>query len=181
VSDPVFAVKATFATRREHQVAECWQRLYDLVQLLEPGSLDGGRQRLLEELETLRRELCPPPLKPRDCQGDSERRAVANVEQTALNGPCPGLHPDGIGQIAASLLHELAQPLNTAGCYAVAARNLASKSGSDSARLCDALRGIDQQIQLAGSSLDRLRALFRGVTSDRPGISRASPGGSDVL
>lgn len=70
-----------------------------------------------------------------------------------------------IAPIAAALLHELAQPINTAGCYAVAARNIVVKSNGDKTRLCDALRGIDQQIQLAGTAMDRLRELFLGATS----------------
>jgi hypothetical protein len=59
--------------------------------------------------------------------------------------------------------------LNTATCYAVAVRNLAAKSGADSGPLCNALRGIDQQIQLAGTALERLRELFRGAEPRAPG------------
>ena len=66
---------------------------------------------------------------------------------------CPPVSPR-------ELLHDLAQPLNTIACYAVAARNLVAKSSVDRISLCNALRGIDQQIQRAGSALDRLRALF---------------------
>lgn len=70
---------------------------------------------------------------------------------------------DAIGPTAASLMHDLAQPLNTVGCYAVAARNLARKLGGNTDRLCEALSAIDQQMQLAGAAMDRLRELFRGT------------------
>lgn len=62
---------------------------------------------------------------------------------------------------AANLVHELAQPLNTIGCYAVAARNLLAKSGQESGPLYNALRGIEQQIQIAGAAMDRLRNVLR--------------------
>lgn len=68
-----------------------------------------------------------------------------------------------LSSAAATLVHDLAQPLNTVGCYAVAARNLLAKSGHESGPLYNALRGIEQQIQIAGANLDRLR-VFLGET-----------------
>ncbi|MBK1654483.1 hybrid sensor histidine kinase/response regulator [Allochromatium vinosum] len=61
---------------------------------------------------------------------------------------------------AASLVHDLAQPLNTVGCYAVAARNLLAKSGHESGPLYNALCGIEQQIRIAGAGLDLLRGFL---------------------
>ncbi|WP_296808563.1 ATP-binding protein [Thiocapsa sp.] len=73
------------------------------------------------------------------------------------------LHPDPatIEARAAPLLHDLAQPLSSAGCYALAARALAAGSEADTARLRDALSGIDQQIRLAGTIMERLRETLR--------------------
>lgn len=62
---------------------------------------------------------------------------------------------------AATLVHDLAQPLNTVGCYAVAARNLLTKSGQESGPLYNALCGIEQQIRIAGAGMDRLRVFLR--------------------
>ncbi len=66
---------------------------------------------------------------------------------------------------AAPLIHDLAQPLSSAGCYAVAARALAAGSGADTTRLRDALSGIDQQMRLAGTIMERLRETLRGPPS----------------
>ncbi|NCC30017.1 MAG: hybrid sensor histidine kinase/response regulator, partial [Gammaproteobacteria bacterium] len=62
---------------------------------------------------------------------------------------------------AAPLIHDLAQPLSAAGCYAVAARALAAGSDADTARLRDALTCIDQQIQRAGTIMEHLRETLR--------------------
>ncbi|NCA68668.1 MAG: PAS domain-containing hybrid sensor histidine kinase/response regulator [Sphingobacteriia bacterium] len=61
------------------------------------------------------------------------------------------------GSSIASLMHDLAQPLSSAGCYAVAARTLAARSPMPSALLHDALKGIDEQVQQASKILERLR------------------------
>jgi PAS domain S-box-containing protein len=73
-----------------------------------------------------------------------------------------------------SLLHELAQPLNTIACYAVAARNLAAKSAADLTPLCNALRGIDQQILRAGVALERMRALLHEADAGAPELRQGT-------
>jgi PAS domain S-box-containing protein len=70
--------------------------------------------------------------------------------------------PATIEDRAAPLIHDLAQPLSSAGCYALAARALAAGSGADTARLRDALNGIDQQIKRAGTIVEHLRETLRG-------------------
>jgi len=94
-----------------------------------------------------------------------DRVPVAGDDDAALTAQI-----DRLRLLSSSLLHDLAQPLNTIACYAVAARNLAAKSAGDAAPVCNALRGIDQQILRAGAVLDRLRALFddlEAADSDR--------------
>jgi PAS domain S-box-containing protein len=80
-----------------------------------------------------------------------------------LDRPPHPMHPDPatIEARAAPLLHDLAQPLSSAGCYALAARAFAAGSGDDTARLRDALSGIDQQIRLANTIMERLRETLR--------------------
>jgi PAS domain S-box-containing protein len=70
--------------------------------------------------------------------------------------------PATIEDRAALLIHDLAQPLSSAGCYALAARALAAGSDADTARLRDALNGIDQQIKRASTMIERLRGTLRG-------------------
>nr|WP_245232714.1 ATP-binding protein [Thiorhodococcus minor] len=67
-----------------------------------------------------------------------------------------------------TLIHELTQPLNVAACYAVAVRNFAASSAADAAPLCNALRGIDQQIQLSAAAIERLRQLFNDEGAVEP-------------
>jgi PAS domain S-box-containing protein len=84
----------------------------------------------------------------------------------------------GPDETPTALLHELAQPLNTIACYAVAARNFAAKSAADLTPLANALRGIDQQILRAAATMDRLRALFRerdGGGTPRPEDTAQAP------
>ncbi|MFB1485935.1 MULTISPECIES: ATP-binding protein [unclassified Thiocapsa] len=90
-------------------------------------------------------------------------------------------HPDPatIEARAAPLIHDLAQPLSSAGCYALAARALAAASGADTARLRDALSGVDQQIRLAGTIMERLRETLRSTAN--PAIDDPSPHGDSEL
>lgn len=87
---------------------------------------------------------------PAPAAADAPSPATAEAEQD-----------DSLPLAARALLHELAQPLNTIACYAVAARNLAAKTQPDGAALGAALRGIDQQIQRTGVVVEQLRELFR--------------------
>lgn len=59
------------------------------------------------------------------------------------------------------LIHDLAQPLSSAGCYTLAAKSLAAELTGNTTRLCDALNGVDQQIRLACLIVERLRAALR--------------------
>jgi PAS domain S-box-containing protein len=98
------------------------------------------------------------------------------------NRPSHPLHPDPatLEARAAPLIHDLAQPLSSAGCYALAARALAAGSGADTARLRDALSGVDQQIRLAGTIMERLRETLRSPANPANGDPR-SDGDSMLL
>lgn len=78
----------------------------------------------------------------------------------------------------APLIHDLAQPLSSAGCYAVAARALAAGSTNTTPRLFEALSGIDQQIQVAGTIVERLREALR--SPDRVPVDTPKPDRGDV-
>lgn len=71
---------------------------------------------------------------------------------------------------ARALLHELAQPLNTIACYAVAARNLAGKAEIDVPALRAALQSVAQEVPRAGAIVDNLRTLFQEMqVGETPG------------
>lgn len=95
--------------------------------------------------------------------------------------PAHPQHPDPakIEARAASLIHDLAQPLSSAGCYALAARALAAASDADTARLRDTLSGVDQQIRLAGTIMERLRETLRSTAN--PAIDDPSTHGYSEL
>lgn len=96
----------------------------------------------------------------------------------AVTHPAPGddrssagastVAPDGLSlsmergvmdvRTALLLLHDLAQPLSAAGCFALAARTLAAQAGGQSRPLRDAINGIEAQVQLASCILARLRS-----------------------
>lgn len=85
--------------------------------------------------------------------------ALAAGDAATHDGRARRADADPPSSATSALLHDLAQPLNTIACYAVAARNLAAKATGDTAPLAHALRGIEQQILRAGEVLDQLRAL----------------------
>lgn len=107
------------------------------------------------------------------------RRAIGPREHPAPGPPdrvplSPG-HGIG-GPLAASLLHDLAQPLSSAGCYALAARTLAARSNDLTPPLSDALKGVEEQVQIASGVLTLLREVL--TRSDAgPGSSAGRPPG----
>ena len=66
-----------------------------------------------------------------------------------------------IGEVSASIAHEVAQPLTAIATYASAAKRLASKTDvSSRERLVDAVRKMAQQAERAGLVIRRLRRFF---------------------
>lgn len=99
---------------------------------------------------------------------ESTLKTLAHPSRSPVGDPTPATPIDQLAPAAIALIHDLAQPLNTVACYAAAARTLATRSTIDAALLADALGGIDQQIQLAGKVIERLRDLFRRDDSTPP-------------
>lgn len=66
-----------------------------------------------------------------------------------------------LGVLAASLVHELAQPLGAAGLYSGTAVALLSRSQMAPEPLEAALKGVDSQIQCASQIVQRLRGFLR--------------------
>jgi light-regulated signal transduction histidine kinase (bacteriophytochrome)/ActR/RegA family two-component response regulator len=123
-----------------------------------PESLDAVAPPLITELETL----------------ESEPKIAARASPSPVVDAASATQIDQLRPAVIALIHDLAQPLNTASCYAAAARTLATRSAVDTALLCTALSGIDQQIQLASKEIERLRELFLGGESAPPARSPAT-------
>lgn len=75
---------------------------------------------------------------------------------------------------AASLLHDLAQPLSAAGCLAVAARMLAGRVCAEATPVHEAIHGIEEQVQVASRILDQLRKLL-GTSGQGPARPTRAP------
>ena len=66
-----------------------------------------------------------------------------------------------LGVLAASLVHELAQPLGAAGLYSGTAVALLGRAQTAPDPLAAALKGVDSQIQRASQIVQRLRGFLR--------------------
>jgi signal transduction histidine kinase len=64
------------------------------------------------------------------------------------------------GSLAASLLHDLAQPLSSARCFAATARTLVTESSPGNAELRYTLQGIEVQAELACKIVELLRGVI---------------------
>jgi signal transduction histidine kinase/ActR/RegA family two-component response regulator len=128
-----------------------------------PGPRDACERSAPRSLHT----MAPPPVTALGTP-ESELTTSAHALPSPAVDAAPATQIDQLRGAAIVLIHDLAQPLNTVACYAAAARTLAARSRIDTALLCNALSGIDQQIQLAGKEIERLRELFRGSDSAPP-------------
>lgn len=77
---------------------------------------------------------------------------------------------NAVGILAASLIHELLQPLSAAGFYCHAAAQLAAGPHADPQRLLDVIARIDTQIQRTGDIVERLRSFLRGRAMHRAAV-----------
>jgi PAS domain S-box-containing protein len=102
---------------------------------------------------------------------DSILHDIGSQEPSAAD-TTPDLTP--MDSLVSPLLHDLAQPLSAAGCYAAAARAMAAGSAGEVSRLSDALNGIDKQIARANAIMERLRETVRS-----PGGRVADPSASE--
>jgi len=101
---------------------------------------------------------------------------VGPPERPSLAAPDVKPLSDGrglAGSLAASLLHDLAQPLSSARCFAATARTLVTEASPRNAELRYTLQGIEVQAELACKIVE----LLRGVIAE----SEAGTGSSPVL
>ncbi|MEA3641456.1 MAG: ATP-binding protein [Lamprobacter sp.] len=107
-------------------------------------------------------------------------RAACERTPEAPATPLGNQLPDAL---AGSLLHDLAQPLSSARCYAMAARALASQAGLDIPSLHEALKGVEEQVEVASRIMELLRGTranpahsLGGSTSVSGSQERTEPG-----
>ncbi len=74
---------------------------------------------------------------------------------------------NAVGILASSLIHELLQPLSSAGFYCSAANQLAQGPAANPSRLVEVIQRIDDQVHRAGDIMERLRAFLRGRKMDK--------------
>jgi len=85
--------------------------------------------------------------------GPPERPSPAAPDIRPVSSSGHGL----AGSLAASLLHDLAQPLSSARCFAATARTLVTESSPGNAELRYTLQGIEVQAELACKIVELLR------------------------
>lgn len=136
---------------------------------MQPSSHNPTLDDLLAEIAELRARL-----EDAEQPGSEGEPLSPNPVSDLPRGDAPvPMAPADRRPVVRAMLHDLAQPLNTIACYAVAARNLANATSVDASALSAALRGIDQQVVQAGVALGRLRALFDDV---QPKLAETSQG-----
>jgi len=92
----------------------------------------------------------------------SERHQAEEEARRARDALAQVARLNAVGVLASSLIHELLQPLSSAGFYCSAAAQLADGPAADPERLVEVIRRIDDQVHRAGDIMERLRAFLRG-------------------
>ncbi|NBC48252.1 MAG: response regulator [Gammaproteobacteria bacterium] len=124
----------------------------------------GFEQHLVKPvpLEVIDKVLAPPSGQRFGLLPSAQRATPSNQPPLAAGsaGTQPGssatddrVKPSLIG----SLLHDLAQPLSSAGCIAAATKTLVKQSNAESAPVQDALERIEVQVQRASKLVEHLR------------------------
>jgi C4-dicarboxylate-specific signal transduction histidine kinase len=85
---------------------------------------------------------------------DRARRARDQAAQTA--------RVNAVGVLAASLIHEITQPLSAAGFFSATAVALLEQGDAAPEKLARVLTGVEGQIRRAAEILERLRTFLRG-------------------
>jgi C4-dicarboxylate-specific signal transduction histidine kinase len=99
---------------------------------------------------------------------DVTRRKVAEHETQRLRQEIAHIsRVTTVGQLAASVAHELNQPLGAILLNAASARNLLAHPAPDRGQLGEILNEIIEDDQRAGQVIQRLRALFRKEAQER--------------
>lgn len=92
----------------------------------------------------------------------TERRLAEEEARRARDALAQVARLNAVGILASSLIHELLQPLSSAGFYCSAATQLAQGPAANPDRLVEVIRRIDEQVHRAGDIMERLRAFLRG-------------------
>lgn len=91
----------------------------------------------------------------------SERKRAEQEIRRARDSAAQTARLNALGVLAASLVHELTQPLGAAGFFSAAASSLLEGDEVDGDKLRQVLAGVDAQIQRAAQILERLRGFLR--------------------
>nr|WP_242482448.1 ATP-binding protein [Thiocystis violacea] len=92
----------------------------------------------------------------------TERHRAEEEARRARDALAQVARLNAVGILASSLIHELLQPLSSAGFYCSAATQLAQGPAANPGRLVEVIRRIDDQVHRAGDIMERLRAFLRG-------------------
>ncbi|MGE5153754.1 MAG: sensor histidine kinase [Bdellovibrio bacteriovorus] len=91
----------------------------------------------------------------------SARKQAEDQARQARECAAQAARVNAVGVLAASLVHELTQPLSAAGFYSGTAAALLDQGQFAAERLSRALAGVDAQIQRATEIVQRLRGFLR--------------------
>jgi two-component system, LuxR family, sensor kinase FixL len=91
----------------------------------------------------------------------SARKRAEDQARQARECAAQAARVNAVGVLAASLVHELTQPLSAASFYSGTAGALLSQGQISNERLSRALEGVDSQIQRATEIVQRLRGFLR--------------------
>ena len=99
-----------------------------------------------------------------------QRRAEAAARRARENW-AQAARLNAVGILAASLVHELTQPLSAARFFGGAAASLLDRGQHDPERFRESLLGVETQIERAAAILQRLREFVRQRTTERAPVS----------
>jgi C4-dicarboxylate-specific signal transduction histidine kinase len=91
----------------------------------------------------------------------SERKRAEQQIRRSCDSAAQTARLNALGVLAASLVHELTQPLGAAGFFSAAASSLLEGGEVEGDKLRQVLAGMDAQIQRAAQILERLRSFLR--------------------
>ncbi len=91
----------------------------------------------------------------------SERKLAEEEARQARESAAQAARVNAVGILAASLIHELTQPLSAASFFSGTARSLLEQGVDTETKLRQVLSGVDTQIKRAAQILERLREFLR--------------------
>jgi signal transduction histidine kinase len=91
----------------------------------------------------------------------SERRRAEGEARRVRDAAAQVARANAVGNLASSLVHELAQPLSAASFFSGTGIALLERDGADREKLGRVLAGVDSQVRRAAEILQRLRDFLR--------------------